>query len=559
MLGSLQKALLAGFILTGTAADALNAWAADAVSPVDEPAMTSDRLELGRRMYMEGILPSGEMMSATILGDIRISGKQVICGTCHRRSGMGSSEGPQVIPALTEALLYNPLRIPTSKPPLAPLLRPAYTDESLRQAIRAGIDAGGEALDPLMPRYSLTDREIEILIDYTKTLSPTHSPGVTDREMHFATIVADSVPAATRQAMLDVMQTFFKQKNSETRYESKRAAKAPWHKAWIFKPYRKWVLHVWELSGPVETWSAQLHAQYKKQPVFALLSGVVNGSWRPIHEFCQAEKIPSLFPITDLPVIAEDDFYSLYLSKGMTLDGEAVASHLLHEGAKGKPIVQAYLKNDIRARTAAASLQRESNKRELQITTVQLESASPPHSVLQEIFDQSEEGTLILWLNAADLQGIWSSIDLAQGPDRIYLSSKLFAGDVSALPLALRDNVYFVHSHELPGRLSRLLIRSTGWLRAKRIYAPDERQVQANTYFALKIAGSATRHIRGYFFRDYFVERIEHLVDNATYTSIFPRVSLAPGQRFVAKGSYIVKVSGETKEDLQAVAGWKIP
>ena len=53
---------------------------------------SESHLEEGRRMYQVGILPSGELMTATIQGDIQVTGEQVICGACHRRSGMGSME-----------------------------------------------------------------------------------------------------------------------------------------------------------------------------------------------------------------------------------------------------------------------------------------------------------------------------------------------------------------------------------------------------------------------------------------------------------------------------------
>ena len=62
-------------------------------------AATPERLEIGRRMYQDGLLPSGESITATVRGDITLGGEHVICGTCHRRSGMGFSEGQQVIPS----------------------------------------------------------------------------------------------------------------------------------------------------------------------------------------------------------------------------------------------------------------------------------------------------------------------------------------------------------------------------------------------------------------------------------------------------------------------------
>ncbi len=92
--------------------------------------------------------------------------------------------------------------------------------------------------------------------------------------------------------------------------------------------YRKLSLSVWELKGPAETWRGQLEDYYRKEPVFALLGGIAAGEWKPIHEFSEEHRIPCIFPITDFPVISETDWYTLYFSKGIYQEGEAVAHHL---------------------------------------------------------------------------------------------------------------------------------------------------------------------------------------------------------------------------------------
>jgi hypothetical protein len=70
--------------------------------------------------------------------------------------------------------------------------------------------------------------------------------------------------------------------------------------------------------GPADTWRSQLEDLQRARPVFALLGGLAAGDWRPIHEFCEAEAIPCLFPITELPEVSEADWHTLYFSKGCT-------------------------------------------------------------------------------------------------------------------------------------------------------------------------------------------------------------------------------------------------
>jgi hypothetical protein len=528
---------------------------------VSDTAAEERQVEAGRRMYREGILPSGELMSGIVRGDIRLTGEQVVCAACHRRSALGSMEGQEVVPAVTGDILYQPLRMPTSKPPLPPVRRPAHTDETVKRAIRDGVGADGKALSPLMPRYAFSDEEIDGLISYLKTLNTEPDPGVSDREIHFATIIADSVDPGMRKALLDLYEVFIAQKNSETRHETNRAENAPWHMQWTFAAYRKWALHVWQLKGPQASWPAQLQTQYEKQPVFAVLGGVAPGSWQPVHDFCEQNQVPCLFPITDLPVLDDRSFYSVYLSQGMTLEADGIAQHLRDDGLVSSPVVQVYRLGDPRGETAAKELRRQVEQHGGRVTDLPVSEASVlTGDFWNSVFGESGEGTVVLWLEPSELAALWR-LDASNRPERLYLSTTLYGVDPAQIPPAMRDRVYLVHPYEVPSKLPRLLARSTGWLRANRIYAPDEQLAQANAFFALKMVGGAVMDIRGYFVREYFLERIEHLVDRESYTSVYPRISLAPGQRFVSRAAYITRFPADAtgKEDLVPVTDWAAP
>ena len=65
--------------------------AAETVSSAASEANRAN-VALGKRMYRDGILPSGQLMSATVLGDVPLTGAQLACANCHRRSGLGSTE-----------------------------------------------------------------------------------------------------------------------------------------------------------------------------------------------------------------------------------------------------------------------------------------------------------------------------------------------------------------------------------------------------------------------------------------------------------------------------------
>lgn len=106
----------------------------------------------------------------------------------------------------------------------------------------------------------------------------------------------------------------------------------------------KWELHVWELKGDESNWTAQLENYYKNQPVLAMVSGLSNSSWQPIHDFCERFEIACLLPNTDIPVISENDFYTAYFSKGLTLEAQALANYLVNSaGTEKNKIYSSYL------------------------------------------------------------------------------------------------------------------------------------------------------------------------------------------------------------------------
>ncbi len=533
--------------------------ASPGAAPHQGEAASDPVIEAGKRMYREGVLPSGELMQGIVQGDIPLTGEQVICGRCHRRSGLGATEGQEVAPPITGDILFAPLRVPTSKPPLAPELRPAYTDETLRRAIRDGIGANGQPINPLMPRYPLRDEQLDVLIAYLKTMSADPHPGVDERDMHLATIVTEGVAPLTREAFLNVFEAFLKQKNTETRHETHRAEHAPWHKAWAMKPYRKWVLHVWELSGPPDAWAEQLRAKYEEQPVFAVVSGLAAGPWRPIHDFCETHQVPCLFPSTDLPVVDEDDFYSVYLTRGMALEADLVAKHLADDGLLSAPLVQIYRSDEPKGLAAAAQLRHQIEQDGGQITDLMLADGSAPGEDLwRSAVEQAAGGTVVLWLGSRDSAGL---LETGAGDQlvRIYLSTSLHRAEHAPIPAESRERVYLVHPAELPARIPRLLIRSTGWLKSQGIYVPEAQREQADAFFALKMAGEGIKAMRGFFVREYLIERIEHMADNATYSSIYPMIRLAPGQRFVSKGGYILRPSLQRPGELEGVTPWIVP
>lgn len=515
--------------------------------------------ELGRQIYELGLLPSGERLTGSLLGDIELSGKQLYCTSCHGRSGHGSTEGSVITPSISGSRLYQTQEINRRELYKSRVVRPAYTDGTLKRAIREGIDANGAIMDEMMPRYDLNDEAADYLIAYLKTLSVEASPGVTDDTIHFATVITDEIGARQRAALLDVLNAFFDSKNATTRQETRRAELAPFHKEWRYQSYRRWSLSVWELRGDAATWMTQLQRHYARQPVFAVVSGIGAGSWEPIHTFCEAQSLPCILPNTRVPVVSESDWYSVYFSKGVALEAAAIVRHLQEAGNESGQILQVASERPVSLAAAAAlrsELAAAGMPPPMDITMPA--GAALATAPLGEAAGSGSPYTLVIWPDGAAFPDLESLAATGNPPRRIYLSAAELPLEPDAVPNSLRDRLFLTYPYNLPSDSAGRLKRANFWMKQKGIEITDD-QLQSNALFTGMLVSQALKHIGSNFQRDYFVEKIEHIMDSMGSLASYPNLSLASSQRYASKGCYIATLSAGDDGGVIVAGDWIVP
>ncbi|GAB6193608.1 ABC transporter substrate-binding protein [Desulfocastanea catecholica] len=537
-----------------------------------------EALRLGERMYRDGILPSGEPMQAMVMGDIPFDGRMFTCDDCHQRSGLGSKEGTVITWPTNGRELYSPrrstgaFRQPASEAEKKNFrrklpqyfqqiedVRPAYTDKTLARVLRVGKDPADRKLDPIMPKYRLSNKNMAILVYYLKNLSVELSPGVDETFLQFATVIASDVAEEKKTAMLSVLQAHIDAHNSQTRHEDRRAASGPFYKSERHQAYRKLQLHVWELTGPETTWPEQLEKYYASQPVFALLGGITGGSWEKIHAFSKQYKVPCIFPVTDLPVISDSDWYTLYFAKGYYQEGESTAKYVRAEMGLDKQlkIVQVYRQGDGRGSALArgfAETWRKMGGTGLEDLLLR-ENSLDRDRIFSELFTGDKPVVLLVWLDESDTDTFKNLSSHAGRAAMMFTSSSLLHHDFSIISDQLRENLLVTYPYSLPQEDERSRFAVERWLQARKIPVVDF-DIQAKMYFLGWMLPGAIKSMRHEFFRDKFLEGFDMMIDQDYAIAVYPRLTFGPGQRYASKGCYIVKLTKGENPELVPTSDW---
>lgn len=455
------------------------------------------------------------------------------CVACHRRSGLGSFEGGVAAPPITGKFLFEPLSATTGHIfpwPSTLRTRPAYDLTGLQHLLADGTAPDGVVMRAPMPRYAMAMQDVADLAAYLRELSKPRAPGVTDSTLDLATIVTPGVPALERQAVVDVLAAYFEQKNAQTRHESGRARVAERGQLTMYRNYRQWRLVVWDLTGPPDTWRAQLDALYRAQPVFAVVGGIGHGSWAGVQQFCETQEVPCLFPITQQPP-GEPGYYSVYFHGGWAVDAQVAADALQ---ARGVRRVAVWAGAD--DAQAAERVRQVLAAQGLRVTEPGADPAATAQAVVSLLDDAAQTAQLKATPQAAD---VWM----------VRLGERGGEAQASAGARAL-----WVRAQLQGAALQRQMQRPRSWLQKQGLsYLPIN--VATSTLYAASVAGESLMHIDLGFSREYCIEKLEHNLENTVPLSPYPRLSLGPDQRIASKGSFL----GVVGQDGRIVWDWRRP
>lgn len=124
----------------------------------------------GERIYYTATSESGDPISADFQSMHQMGAGRLTCADCHGPNGQGGTVRMMMAGSIEVPDIRYQTLTSTEGHDQAHEEHPPYTEETLRIAITQGIDPAGELLEWPMPRWNISERDLNDLIDFLKML-----------------------------------------------------------------------------------------------------------------------------------------------------------------------------------------------------------------------------------------------------------------------------------------------------------------------------------------------------------------------------------------------------
>jgi len=158
-------AVLVGFLLACLVGGLLFLWNRSAGPVTVAPEPLQGYASNGETIYFTSVNDQGQRIPFTG-GPTWLSMHGGGCASCHGPDGRGGAPvmmGTEIPPDIR----YHHL---IEEEHEAEEAHPPYTDETIKRAITEGVEPDGEPMDMTMPRWQMSERDLDDLLEFLKTL-----------------------------------------------------------------------------------------------------------------------------------------------------------------------------------------------------------------------------------------------------------------------------------------------------------------------------------------------------------------------------------------------------
>jgi len=279
-----------------------------------------------------------------------------------------------------------------------------------------------------------------------------------------------------------------------------------------------------------------------------------------------------------------------------------MAAHMLAEPNHPQKVLQVY-RDDGLGHAASRAFSQTLKASAVVVESRSLRADLPHDQALAEVLRGSDDyHAVVFWMSAEDTEALALIKPVGQ---RRYFSTLLAGTDTLTPPPAWRSNAYLVSPYALPNVRATQLLYFNAWRNLRRIPLIDE-ALQSEVFFSMNFLSDSLSDMLENYYREYLVERAESMLGRregskaeqeardrralgnpgelkkkhpaamrledtrvpllaemesteAQGTTVYPRLGLGVGQRFAAKGAYVLPLQEAQSGKLKLEPEWIVP
>ena len=528
-LGGLQLCQIFPHVLVAAmrlAATLIAAWSTVGVMPAAAVPLSSEE-EAGRAIYQNGESAFGDAFSGKLgIAQQEVPGSAVRCANCHGPDGLGRPEGG-VRPSI---ITWSELTKPYGHAHDDGRRHPPYDPASLKRSLVEGVDPADNALDGVMPRYVISDRDFKALVAYLKKLESQRDPGIGADALRLGTLL----PAAGRfgdmgQAVRGILQAYFAGINRDGGIYGRKlelvVAEYPEDRAAALRELRKL------------TTGGQ---------VFALLSPMAAGFEDELGQLANEAKIPVIGPLSlfgDNPQVLNQQVF--HLLSGVGELAQVLAQHVARDPKrKTRPAVllhPASYSGEGVAEAVAAQLK---TRGWTGLSRISFQPGAFDANFVAKLLRARGAESVFLLGPGAELGALANALVPLGPAPLLLLPGPLVQRTVLDLPHAFADRVLLAYP-TIPSDQKPDALRDYAALFREHNLARGHQTLQVPAYSSAVLLVEVLKRAGRDLTRQKFLTALESVRDFET--GLLPKLTFDAQRRLGATGGYVVGVDLQSK------------
>ncbi len=479
----------------------------------------------GKVVFLDGVSPSGATFSVRIGRDpTPMPASVAACGTCHGPDGLGRPEGGVVPSEITWTALTRPHghSHPNGRS------HPPYDERSLARALREGVDPAGNPLDPVMPRFVVSDADVASLVAYLKVVDRDLDPGIAVTSLRIGVLLPDRGPlAASAASMRKLLEARARGLDDGGGVNGRRIEL-------VFAGYDP-------TSGGASGAAERL---VREDRVFALVSGLFPGDEAAVAAVAQAERLPVVGPFSPLGADADaGNPWMFLLVGGLGAQARVLVAHAVRDLAVEPARVVVLHPDAAPAREAARQAAPPGAPAGGGEPRAMAWSGAAPDASLVRRLASSDVRAVVFLGGEEALAAFLREADAARYVPFVLASGALAARAATRAPASFRDRLRLAYP-VVPSDESPDAARALARLRAEAGATGGSRAALASASVAFDVLLEGLRRTGRQLSRERLVASLEQLWEFPT--GLQHPVTFGPARRVGALGAHVVSVDLET-------------